>query len=331
MSPSKTSSSPGPKVLFISPNRIGDSVIASGIVREIGRRWPGARITQVTGGPTEPFYRSAPGVERIIAMEKTKWAGHWFKLWGGLIGSKWDVVIDTRASITGWLVRAGEHHIYSRKMETGLSKVEIASALVGSKTPLAPELFIDDRARAEAASILEPQLSGGAGPGRIMALAPIANQPGKSWPADRWGLLVERLMAEPRFDGWRFMMVGGPGDHEPAAPALAAAGDRGIDFVGRGDILCSAAAITRAALFAGNDSGLMHTAAAAGIPTLGLFGPTEWWLYAPWGPKTRTVASNEVRGEYAPIENLSVDHVFDAVIALHDDFIGTPASPASVP
>ncbi len=67
---------------------------------------------------------------------------------------------------------------------------------------------------------------------------------------------------------------------------MQAAGPLAIDFVGKGDILASAAAIDRAALFVGNDSGLMHVAAAAGQPTLGLFGPTEWWLYGPRGPRT---------------------------------------------
>ncbi len=119
------------------------------------------------------------------------------------------------------------------------------------------------------------------------------------------------------------MPVGGPGDRPPATPALEAAGDRGIDFVGKGDILASAAAIDRAALFVGNDSGLMHVSAALGGPTLGLFGPTEWWLYGPWGPKTRTAASNETRGQFAPIEDLTVDHVYDAVLALHADFIAS--------
>ena len=116
------------------------------------------------------------------------------------------------------------------------------------------------------------------------------------------------------------MLVGGPGDHAPAAPALAAAGALGIDFVGRGDILASAAAIDRAALFVGNDSGLMHVAAAAGRPTLGLFGPTEWWLFGPRGPRTRTVASNPVRGQFAPIEALTVDAVFEGTLALHDAY-----------
>lgn len=311
-----------PRVLFVTSNRIGDCVISSGVIREIGRQLPGARITVACGRPPAPFFRSAPGVERVIILDKKKFAGHWFDLWKQTVGTRWDMVIDIRGSALAFQLRAKKRRVYHRGLETGVPKVEMVSRMMGAARTLDPELFIDDRARAEAAAVLDPQLE--SAPGPILALAPIAHQPGKSWPADRWGQLVEKLKAEPRFDGWRFMLVGGPGDHPPAAPALAAAGARGIDFVGKGDILASAAAIDRAALFVGNDSGLMHVAAAAGRPTLGLFGPTQWWLYGPWGPKTRTVASNETRGEFAPIEALTVEHVFEAVLGLHDAFIGGP-------
>jgi len=310
------------KVLFVTSNRIGDCVISSGILREIARQVPGAGITVACGRPPAPFFRSAPGVERVIVLDKKKAAGHWLELWRQVVGTRWALVIDIRGSALAYLVRADRRVIYNRRWETGLPKVEMVSRLMGADRPLEPELFIDDRARAEAAAVIDPQLE--TAPGPIIALAPIAHQPGKSWPADRWGELVERLKAEPRFEGWRFMPVGGPGDRPPATPALEAAGPRGIDCVGRGDILCSAAAIDRAALFVGNDSGLMHVAAAAGKPTLGLFGPTEWWLYGPRGPRTAIAASNPNRGEFAPIEALTTQRVFEAVIALHDRWIGDP-------
>ncbi|HEV7227700.1 glycosyltransferase family 9 protein [Brevundimonas sp.] len=309
---------PAPQVLFVTSNRIGDCVISSGVIREIGRQLPGAEITVACGRPPAPLFRAAPGVVEVIPWDKKSLSGHWFDLWAQARRTRWDLVIDVRGSALAWALNAKRRVVYSRKLETGRRKVETATAMMGASEPLHPEIFLDDRARAEAAAVIDPQLAAGGGPGPILALAPIAHQPGKSWPADRWGALVERLKAEPRFDGWRFMPVGGPGDRPPATPALEAAGPRGIDFVGKGDILASAAAIDRAALFVGNDSGLMHVAAAARRPTLGLFGPTEWWLYGPWGPRTRTVASNETRGQFAPIENLTVDHVFGAVIALHD-------------
>ncbi len=315
------------KVLFVTSNRIGDCVISSGLIREVSRQIPGARITVACGRPPAPLFRSAPGVERVIILDKKKLAGHWVDLWRQVVGTPWDLVIDIRGSALSYLVPAKRRVVYNRSWETGVRKVDMVSRLMGSPTPLEPEIFLDDRARAEAAAVIDPQLA--TGPGPILALAPIAHQPGKSWPADRWGQLVEKLKAEPRFAGWRFMAVGGPGDHAPAAPALAAAGERAIDFVGKGDILASAAAIDRATLFVGNDSGLMHVSAAAGRPTLGLFGPTEWWLYGPWGPRTRMAASNETRGAFAPIEALTVDRVFEAVIDLHDAFIpgDRPAKP----
>jgi ADP-heptose:LPS heptosyltransferase len=306
------------KVLFVTSNRIGDCVISSGVIREIGRQVPRAEITVACGRPPAPFFRSAPGVERVIVLDKQKAGGHWLGLWRQAAGTRWHTVIDIRGSALAWLLRADRRVVYNRSWETGLRKVEMVSRLMGAAEPLQPEIFLDDRARADAAAVIDPQLDAGAGPGPIMALAPIAHQPGKSWPADRWGALVERLKAEPRFAGWRFMPVGGPGDRPPATPALQAAGPHGIDFVGKGDILTSAAAIDRAALFVGNDSGLMHVAAALGRPTLGLFGPTEWWLYGPWGPRTATVASNETRGQFAPIEDLTVERVFGAVCDLHD-------------
>ena len=317
-----------PKVLFVTSNRIGDCVISSGVIREIERQLPGAAITVACGRPPAPLFRSAPGVERVIILDKKKAAGHWLDLWKQVVGTRWDLVIDIRGSALSYLIPARRRVVYNRSWETGLPKVEMVSRLIGAPAALDPELFLDDQARREAAAIIDPQLAAGPGSGPIIALAPIAHQPGKSWPADRWGILVEKLRAEPRFDGWRFMLVGGPGDHAPAAPALKAAAERAIDCVGRGDILASAAAIDRATLFVGNDSGLMHVAAAARRPTLGLFGPTEWWLYGPWGATTRTVASNETRGAFAPIEALSVDQVFAAVLALHADFIASP-SPAA--
>lgn len=318
-----------PKVLFVTSNRIGDCVISSGVIREIGRQLPGAAITVACGRPPAPLFRAAPGVERVIVLDKKKFAGHWIDLWKLVVGTRWDLVIDIRGSALSYLIPTKRRVVYNRSWETGVRKVEVVSRMMGAGTPLEPEIFLDTRAVREAGEVLGPQLLDGPGPGPILALAPIAHQPGKSWPAERWGQLVERLKAEPRFSGWRFMLVGGPGDHAPAAPALAAAGDRGLDFVGKGDILASAAAIDGAALFVGNDSGLMHVAAAAGRPTLGLFGPTEWWLYGPWGLRTRTVASNQTRGEFAPIEALSVDRVFEAVLDLHAAFIGDsgPAKP----
>ena len=51
------------------------------------------------------------------------------------------------------------------------------------------------------------------------------------------------------------------------------------------------------ALFIGNDTGIMHIAAAMGTPTLGLFGPSLPENYAPWGPRTAVVRTERSYAE----------------------------------
>ena len=97
-----------------------------------------------------------------------------------------------------------------------------------------------------------------------------------------------------------------------AAPLLAALPEA-IDLVGRLSLPEVAACLARCALFVGNDSGLMHLAAAAGTPTLGLFGPTSAAEYAPAGPRGAAVLSKSDR-----MEDLSVETTLAAATRLID-------------
>ncbi len=63
--------------------------------------------------------------------------------------------------------------------------------------------------------------------------------------------------------------------------------------------------LSGARLYIGNDSGITHLAAALGIPTLALFGPTD---PAKWAPRGENVVV--LRNE--PIESLSVEAVLEA-------------------
>jgi ADP-heptose:LPS heptosyltransferase len=93
--------------------------------------------------------------------------------------------------------------------------------------------------------------------------------------------------------GARVAVFGGPGERAAAAPLLAGLGARAIDLVGTVDLATAAAAIARVDLFVGNDSGLMHVAAAAGVPTLGLFGPSDERNFRPWGPNAAYLRTQE--------------------------------------
>jgi ADP-heptose:LPS heptosyltransferase len=90
------------------------------------------------------------------------------------------------------------------------------------------------------------------------------------------------------------------------------------------------AALKRARLFIGNDSGLMHLAAAAGAPTLGLFGPSDDRLYAPWGQHARVVRGPRSFAQVKAVDpdlnrpvchmmDLKVEQVVDEARALFED------------
>jgi ADP-heptose:LPS heptosyltransferase len=85
-------------------------------------------------------------------------------------------------------------------------------------------------------------------------------------------------------------VFGGPAERATAEPVLRAIPpERRIDLVGTAELPVVAACLKRCTLYVGNDSGLMHMAVAAGIPTLGLFGPGNEERYGPSGPRGAVV------------------------------------------
>ena len=64
--------------------------------------------------------------------------------------------------------------------------------------------------------------------------------------------------------------------------------------------------MARCAMYIGNDSGLMHLAAASGTPTLGLFGPSPEQRYHPWGKNAAFTRTRESHSEL--VEAPGFDH-----------------------
>jgi ADP-heptose:LPS heptosyltransferase len=87
-----------------------------------------------------------------------------------------------------------------------------------------------------------------------------------------------------------------------------------VDLVGRLSLPEVAACLARCAVFVGNDSGLMHLAASAGAPTIGLFGPTPAAEYAPAGLRAAAVVSRSTS-----MQDLSVDSALAAGVRLLGD------------
>ena len=70
-----------------------------------------------------------------------------------------------------------------------------------------------------------------------------------------------------------------------------------IDLMGC-NITKTYACLKKCNLFIGNDSGSMHLSAVAGIPTIGLFGPTNNKLYSPFGKNCYIIRTKETYEQF---------------------------------
>ncbi|MGY9003163.1 MAG: glycosyltransferase family 9 protein, partial [Rhodospirillales bacterium] len=91
--------------------------------------------------------------------------------------------------------------------------------------------------------------------------------------------------------------------------------ERRLDLVGRIDLLTVAACLKRSSLYIGNDSGLMHLAAATRVPTLGLFGPSKEEHYEPWGEHCAIVRTKQSYDTIFPpgFDHLTSDTLMDGL------------------
>jgi ADP-heptose:LPS heptosyltransferase len=264
-------------ILFITATRIGDAVLSTGLLAWLTERHPGAEVTIACGPPAAPLFAEVPGLRRIVVVRKQPASLHWLRLWTETIGRRWDLVVDLRRSALAWFLRAGERRL-PPKSAGPLHRVELLGRTLGLDPPPAPRLWTAAK-HEEAAARLLPS-------GRpALALGPTANWPAKVWPAERFAELARRLTAPGApLAGAAVALAGGAEEAALARPLLdRIPAEQRIDLFGQ-ELLSVAAVLRRCALFVGNDSGLMHLAAAADTPTLGLFGPTREAHYAPWGP-----------------------------------------------
>ncbi len=116
----------------------------------------------------------------------------------------------------------------------------------------------------------------------VVALAPGAVGPSKRWPKDSYATVARKLVNE----GFAVWILGGPG--EKALAGDIAADSQARDLTGT-DLRDAILALAAAAAAISNDSGLLHVAAALGTPSIGIFGPTSPWHWAPLNPLAATI------------------------------------------
>jgi ADP-heptose:LPS heptosyltransferase len=292
------------RILFITATRLGDAVLSTGLLDHLLAAHPQARFTVACGPVAAGLFARMPRLDRVVTVEKRRLDLHWLSLWAELAATKWDLAIDLRGSALTFFLRAGTRAIMRGGRRPGHRLTHLAGVL-DLPTPPLPVVWTNPADEARATTLLPP--------GRpILGLGPTANWDGKIWPAERFAALAAAMPdAVPAIFGGP-----GPAERAAAAPVLAAL-PHTIDLVGQLTLPEAAACLQRCRLFVGNDSGLMHLAAAAGTPTLGLFGPSQAGEYAPAGRATDVAVAEGPPGQ-ARMQDLPVEAVLKAALALLD-------------
>jgi len=218
-----------------------------------------------------------------------------------LKGTRFDFIVDLHGSIrsitlssllkAGRRLRIDKHTARRRAMvkrKAGLDRPlsvphiyrETIAPLDVDPHDLQPRLFLSPDEASRAATLRKSASA-------CLGIGWGARWPTKAVPPQSW----ETLLAELGHEAYGCLRVFGSEQDRPAIETFA--GERGRD-VERLQIECGhpmREAMTRLAacdVFVSSDSGLMHMAAALGVPTIGLFGPTHPALgFAPVGERAR--------------------------------------------
>jgi heptosyltransferase-1 len=153
----------------------------------------------------------------------------------------------------------------------------------------------------------------------FVLISPTAGWGAKQWPVAAYNELIERLEAA----GHTVLVNAGQAE-DPTAKAVARGTRARVVATSLADFIT----LTRgAALVIGGDTGPVHLAAALGVPTLALFGPTDPARNGPHFPGGRATilrhpASVNSYKRYAAAElglrSITVEEVYDAALALLD-------------
>ncbi len=335
------------KILVRATNWVGDAVISIPALAALRARFPQANISLLARPWVAGLYRGQGLADRLLLFDRE--GGHrglrgLERLAQELRAEKFDLaVLLQNAFQAAWLAwRAGipQRIGYGRDLRSWLLTDAVPVPRAGAIPPherfyylelLRRAGLIDEiphtqeiRLRVEPLAIARAQEKLRAAGVRADSALRIALAPGaaygsaKCWPVERYAQLADRLIAEFGAD---VILFGAPSEREVAERIAAAMRRNAVMLAGKTEIDELPALFATCQLFIGNDSGAMHVAAAAGLPVVAIFGPTDPVGTAPVTPRWTLVREPVVCSpcflRHCPIDHrcmmrVSVDTVFAA-------------------
>ena len=290
------------KLLVFKSCCIGDVLFTSPSIRALRKAFPLAEIVYLVGDWSRDVAGMIPRVSRVIRFPEPAHPFALFRLLFALRRERFDLAVSFHRSasahallaLAGIPVRAGFEWKGSGRwlthpapFDAGAHEVRrhfaVLAAVGVEPDGEATEIAVPSPDRDAAASVLEAAgvpsgkrlalvfPGGGRNPGTVMM--------SKRWTPAGWNAVARWLAGERGFT----VAVVGDGSEKDLAARVLEGVPGGVSLAGRTGLKDLAGIISHAAWFAGVDSGPTHMAAALGVPTLTVFGPTDPRLVAPPG------------------------------------------------
>lgn len=337
------------KILFIATDKLGDCIIVAGLLDTLLHQDPDCRATVICGAMPAPLFTTIPQVERVLILYSkgsTRFPFrkyfHRFLIWLRCIPTRWDRIINLyhpRRYTRFFHRRYDLHPIFHDISRRALKDEEfypITDRLRRyfdlTDSTLIPTLYTAPGDEDRAKKLI---------PKQAIILGITAAWIGKRWPYRNFQELIQRLTAKDGMLAHHPIVIFAAAAERPLIQEFL----RGVDprhvqaLIGL-PLLLVYACMQRCRLFIGNDSGLMHMAAAARIPTLGLYGPSSEKLYPPLGNNTLAIRTTmppvqlwdtiDDATARRLMDNLSVDDVLAGVRRLLQQSPLPPSEPPSM-
>ena len=302
-------------ILIIPYMWIGDFVRNHSVVRVLKERWPNRPVDLLTTTLCAPLVDYMPGVRegivwdlprgrlavsRQLALAKLLRERNYATAL--VLPRTWKAAIaPALAGIPERVGFVGEFRFGlinrwrwgEKKLPRFIDKNAVLAQPNGA--PL-PAEWPEPQLRVPADEVARWRQANGLGAGAAVALAP-----GSVGVSKRWTYYPEtaRLLIEQGLEVW---VVGGPAEKGLAQEVVAAGGPDVRDLTGP-DLRNGVLAMAAAGVAISNDSGLMHIAAALGTPTMGIFGPTSPYLWAPLNGLAATVVQDKEKLSCQPCQS----------------------------
>lgn len=293
-----------PSILIVRLSAIGDIVFASPLIHALRQRYPAARISWLVQPESKALLEHHPELDEVVIWPRARWQTlwkerRWLALWREVASFRhslreqgYDLALDVQGLLKSGLLtwfsgatqriglgsREGSQYLMSATVEKGGEPRRIGSEYLylAEQLGLPVDQFemhvgLSDEDRVYADQLIEKhQLKQG-----FVVICPFTTRPQKHWFNASWQALIEQIA-----ENWQLpvVMLGGPGDRQPATEIKAAGAARLVNLVGETNLRQAAALIARGSLVVGVDTGLTHIGIAMNRPTLGLFGSTRPYL-----------------------------------------------------